>query len=272
MAYYQAKLAPLYAKTEANSITQLCFEQVLGFSRTDMHTKKQETLSESQLLQLHFVLKQLTTGKPVQYVLGLAHFMGMQLAVNEHVLIPRQETEELVQWIADDYNGRKPTILDIGTGSGCIGIALSKLLQCQVHALDNSDEALDIAKLNNKEQGARVQFNLLNILTEQPPGKYDVLVSNPPYVLGSAKSTLHQNVTEHEPHQALFVPDDDSLVYYRRIAQLALQMLNPGGKLYFEINEQLGSELVSLLAAVGLGNIELKQDLSGKDRMIRCEI
>lgn len=272
ISYYKEGLNDLYPDPEIGQITFLCFESALGWRKTDMSTRKEETLTESQLLDLHFKLKKLKKGEPVQYVLGQAHFYGMEFMVDEHVLIPRQETEELVKLICDENQAAGLHVLDIGTGSGCIAIALAKHMNDPVvSAIDVSPDALHVAGENAHANRAEVRMIEQDILNEPLDGKFDIMVSNPPYVTDSESGSLHTNVIDHEPHLALFVKDNDPLVFYQRIGELGREHLNEGGKLYFECNENLGAELVSLMKSQGYSNIELKKDLNGKDRMVRCD-
>jgi release factor glutamine methyltransferase len=198
--------------------------------------------------------------------------MGLTLQVSPAVLIPRPETEELVQWILDEYHNRPDgfSIADLCTGSGCIAIALkNKLRRCDVYAVDISTEALEVAKTNAENCSVDVHFIQADLLHDTAPiPNCLIMVSNPPYVKQSEKTVMHNNIVEHEPHLALFVPDEDALVFYRAIGQLALQKLKVGGCLYVEINETLGLETCTLFQQLGFGDVLLKQDMQGKDRMI----
>src|SRR5688572_8583660 len=232
-------------------------------------------MSESELLKFNFCVKDLKAHKPIQYILGSTEFYGCRIKVNESVLIPRPETEELVDWIKTGLKGREPkTILDIGTGSGCIAIALKKIFpQSRVTAMDISEKALEVAAENAQRNNARIDFVLRDILSSPssaPP--FDLIVSNPPYITLSEKAAMNKNVVEYEPHLALFVSEEDALVFYRAIADLARSILVTGGKLYFEINERMGPAVKKLLGEMDFLNVEVKKDLSGKDRMVRAEI
>ena len=225
--------------------------------------------------------------KPIQYITGEAWFYGLRFEVNENTLIPRPETEELVEWIIESQKSKvksqKISILDIGTGSGCIPISLKKEIpNAIVSAIDVSEKALEMARKNAVDNEVEVHFILQNILeidtlNELPISnfqfqtEFDVIVSNPPYVRNLEKQEIKKNVLDYEPHLALFVEDSDALLFYRKIAQLALTSLTPNGKLFIEINQYLGKETVELLENLGFKNIELRKDFVGNDRMICCE-
>jgi len=234
--------------------------------------------SESELKIWSSILEQLKKEIPIQYILGVTHFYGLEFEVNSAVLIPRPETEELVDWIVQKSKIKnqksKFKILDIGTGSGCIAIALAKNLpNAQVFALDVFEKALSTAKKNAELNQVTIQFLHQSILeTENLGQQFDVIVSNPPYVRELEKQEIKKNVLDNEPHLALFVEDNDALIFYRKIAQLAQKNLNPQGQLYFEINQYLGQEMLDLLHEMGFKNSELRQDIYGNDRMIECTI
>ena len=271
IAHFKEALADIYPTKEIEGFIRLSFEEVLGFSTTDLITKKEEEVSESEMLWLFRIVKALKTQEPIQYILGKTEFYGLSINVAPGVLIPRQETEELVDWIIKEHpNAEK--ILDIGTGSGCIALALKKgLPKAEITAWDISEDALEFARGNAMQNKLNVFFEKIDILNgtlDQAQEKYDLVVSNPPYVTMNEKKTLDRNVIDYEPHEALFVPDDDPLVFYRAIGSFALQHLAEGGSVYFEINEHLGPQVVGLLKEVGFQNIVFRMDLSGKDRMI----
>ncbi|QIL42106.1 peptide chain release factor N(5)-glutamine methyltransferase [Pedobacter sp. HDW13] len=276
-AFYQLELKALYDGEEASALFRLASAHVLGLSFTQLRMLRDtavDLVNEQQLLSM---LSDLQMGKPVQHVLGEAHFYGLVFKVNENVLIPRPETEELVEWIISDsslqFAVRDIKILDIGTGSGCIPVTLKKHLpQAGVSTLDVSEEAITVAKLNATQIGVEVNFILADILTFSSELKFDVIVSNPPYIRYLEKVEMHDNVLEYEPHLALFVSNDDPLIFYKAIAVFALTNLKPNGKLYFEINEYLGQETVDMLVSKGFENIELRKDMQGKDRMICCRL
>ena len=270
------KLSPLYCKQEIESISKLIFEKVPGLSRLQVHLNQHETISPANLVQITEIVNRLIQFEPIQYILGDTEFYGLTLKVNPTVLIPRPETEELVDWIIKDSPPINSAILDIGTGSGCIPIALSKNLPgATVEGWDISAEALTVARENAKMNQVKIDFNYTDILnlnfTDKQP-KYDIIVSNPPYVMASEQPSMPKNVIEYEPHVALFVPDTDPLIFYSTIADLAINQLKPGGKLYFEINEQFGNETIDLLSFKGFKNIIVRKDINGKVRMIRADL
>jgi release factor glutamine methyltransferase len=267
----KAAAEPVYGEREAAAIARLVAEVRYGLTRADLAL---EPNAEVDLgAGFRELLADLAAARPVQYILGVADFDGLKLAVGEGVLIPRPETEELVRWISGDSKNAK-TILDIGTGSGAIAIALAKRLpQAQVTAIDISGDALRWARENNERTGAGVTMLEADILEsglDIKTGPYDVIVSNPPYIPASERAEMPTNVANHEPSGALFVPDDDPLLFYRRIARFARRHLLSCGALYFEIHENLACEVSELLKAEGFRNIELRQDINDKPRMIRC--
>ena len=269
-------LSPYYCKQEIESISKLIFEKVLGLSRLQMHLNQHETISSANLAEITEIINRLIRFEPIQYILGETEFYGLTLKVNPAVLIPRPETEELVDWIIHDYKQLNPIILDIGTGSGCIPISLVKnIMGASAEGWDISDEALMVAKENAALNHVEVDFFYADVLNHIYPShnqKYDIIVSNPPYVTNSEQHLILQNVIDFEPHIALFVSDTDPLIFYGAIADLALIQLNRGGKLYFEINERFGNETADLLALKGFRNITLKKDINGKERMIKAEL
>lgn len=274
--YFVNALADLYEAEEAEAIFFYVTEHLLHFSRNEYLLHKSATISESELLKLHFILKDLLKGIPLHYILGEAFFMGIKLKVNPDVLIPRQETEELVDWIIQNHQSEEiQAILDIGTGSGCIALGLKKFLpQTKVYALDVSKAALQIAEENAQQNNLEIEWLEADILSSQIQlkAKYSIIVSNPPYVTRAETATMHKNVLENEPHLALFVPDNDALIFYRKILQIAQNHLTKKGWVYFEINQYLVSEMQQLLKNFNFINIELKKDISGNYRMIRGQL
>lgn len=271
--FFHEELKSSFNKEEIENFIFYSLNEYLGFSRSDVILKNDTRVSESELLKFNKVVKQLKVHKPIQYILGSAHFLDLNLYVNENVLIPRPETEELVDLIIkENRDKRNMSILDIGTGSGCIAIALAKKVPfATVTAIDISDEALDIAKQNAEKNQASVNFIQADIFNETDLNKlasFDIIVSNPPYVLLSEKDKMEKNVLEYEPHLALFVNDNDPLIYYKRISELALKKLNSSGRLYFEINEKMGEESKNLLESIGFENVILKQDINRKNRIL----
>lgn len=273
--YFLEKLTPLYDAMEAESFFAIALEELKGWKRVDLALHPDAELSGDDIAEWNNVLAQLQQQRPIQYIFGKAHFYGLEFRVNENTLIPRPETEELVQWILDE-NPDRPGInlLDIGTGSGCIAISLAKNLpNAKVSAIDVSPEALAVAKSNADANVVLVKFIRKDILaTDAIDARYDIIVSNPPYVRMLEKAEIKENVLQHEPHLALFVEDDDALLFYRKIAQLALHALTPEGRLYFEINQYLGNETVEMLENLGFKEIRLRKDMYGNDRMIGCKI
>jgi release factor glutamine methyltransferase len=260
---------PLYGTQEAGAIARLVAKKRYGLSRADIALEPLQEIDEG--VDFGQILSDITASRPVQYILGVADFYDLELAVGEGVLIPRPETEELVRWIVES-EPRPRRILDIGTGSGAIAIALAKnLFEVEVVAIDLSQNALEYARLNNEKSGTGVILKTGNILDEKLDlGLFDVIVSNPPYIPISEMAEMAANVTDYEPSMALFVPDDDPLVFYRAIARFAHRSLNAGGKLYFEIHERMSRELVDLLVDEGFNNIYVREDLNSKPRMVEA--
>lgn len=279
LAYKQllAQLYEIYESREAGNIADWVIEHVTGQQKIDRIVYKDLPVSAAQQTQLIKIAAELLYHRPVQYVLGEAWFMDMKLAVNEHVLIPRPETEELVEWMVNDIKksgSKKVSLIDIGTGSGCIPIAVKKKIpDSAVFAVDVSGEALQVAKLNRIQQKVAVDFLQLDFLCENEwnrLGKYDIIVSNPPYIKESEKTEINDNVLKYEPHLALFVPDEDALLFYKAIAKFSRKHLEAGGSVYVEINEALGKNVAEVFEQNGFSNIILKKDLQGKDRMVRA--
>lgn len=272
-------LGHLYPSGEIESFFSILSEKYLKLSRIDIALYPDREISIKEAAEFQNALIRLKENEPIQYIVGETEFSGLPFKVNKHTLIPRPETEELVQWIVDDFQKDEKKrnefkILDIGTGSGCIAISLAKhLADAEVSAIDISEEALQLATENAELNGVKVNFICNDILTTKAlPYKYDLIVSNPPYVRELEKSKMMPNVVNFEPDIALFVKDDDALLFYRAIARLALHHLKLSGKLYFEINEYLGEELFQLLSEEGFKGIQLKKDIYGKDRMLKCEL
>jgi release factor glutamine methyltransferase len=268
-------LSTLYDFQEIESFFYLLLESYEGKKRIDLALNPELELDEKQLIKWENALTDLKNQKPIQYIIGSTEFYGLPFLVNENTLIPRPETEELVEWIVEESRKSKVEslkILDIGTGSGCIAISLAKNIpNAEVFAIDLSEKALNMAEKNAEINQVKVDFVLKNILeTEELGFQLDIIVSNPPYVRNLEKSEIKPNVLEYEPHLALFVEDTDALIFYRKIAQLAKGNLSEKGKLFFEINQYLGKETLELLEYLGYKNIEIKKDIYGNDRMISC--
>ncbi len=268
-------LSPVYPQEEIRSFINLIFEHLLGLSVLKTHLHQHDRISEAKLIEIKEILERLTKFEPIQYILGETEFYGLRFKVNSSVLIPRPETEELVNWILNDSPDQNANILDIGTGSGCIAIALAKNRpDLNIEGWDLSGEAIRIARENTELNNVKICFEEKDILKwrEFPiTVTYDVIVSNPPYVTLSDKELMLPNVTDYEPHLALFVPAEDQLIFFRHIADFAISHLKHGGHLYFEINENLGKEIQTLLVSKDFRNIVLHKDINGKERMIRCE-
>jgi release factor glutamine methyltransferase len=270
---YHNELDAVYGEAEVDSFFYLAIEHFLNLERFVLALQPNLVIEKSEEQPLFETLSQLRLEKPIQYILGSTQFMELDFKVNEHVLIPRPETEELVRWIIDDHKSvqsRKLTILDIGTGSGCIAISLAKYLKkTQVYALEISESALEIAKENAIENQVDIEFIHGDILKlDKLEVKFDIIVSNPPYVRMLEKNKIKSNVVENEPGIALFVSDDDPLVFYKKIVRFAVLNLKNNGSLYFEINQYLGKETKKLLEAY-LSEIELRKDMFGNDRMVK---
>lgn len=265
------KLTPIYDVLEAESFFYIILEDFHQMKRIYLALNPTFEFSDSEVEKWNSVLEQLEHQIPIQYILGNTHFYGLEFEVNENTLIPRPETEELVEWIIQQNEfSNEIKILDIGTGSGCIAISLAKNLpHAKVFALDVSEKALETAKRNASKNNVEVAFLLKNILeTEDLEQHFDIIVSNPPYVRNLEKVEIKKNVLEFEPHLALFVEDNDALVFYRKISELAQKNLSVNGQLYFEINQYLGSEMIDLLELKNFQNIELRKDIYDNDRMI----
>lgn len=276
------ELSSLYDEKEIESFFYIILEQFHNKKRIDLALNPEMEMDALQLLRWETVLSELKKEKPIQYILGETEFYGLRFLVNENTLIPRPETEELVEWIISNSEGlrqaqsdksAKLKLLDIGTGSGCIAISLAKNLQnAEVSAIDVSEKALKTANKNAQINEVEVNFILKNILqTEDLEHQFDIIVSNPPYVRNLEKAEIKPNVLEFEPHLALFVDDNDALLFYRKIAELAKKNLSENGRLYFEINQYLGKETVELLENLGFKEVILKKDIYGNDRMISCK-
>lgn len=261
---------------EAKAIALLLMEKVCGMTTTDVLTGQDGNAPTPQEQRALNMAAQVAQGTPVQYALGEADFCGMTFRVAPGVLIPRPETEELVEWIVKDCQLPTVSCLDIGTGSGCIAIALAKQLkEAAVSAWDISSTALHIAQENATRNNVQVEFHQVDVLSPMalqhtPRQSYDCIVSNPPYICEEEAKEMERHVLEHEPHLALFVPNNDPLLFYRRIGELGLELLRQDGALYFEINRRFGQETAAMLEALGYHRVELRQDCFGNDRMIKA--
>lgn len=263
------RLAPIYGENEASSLVRIIFEDLLQLDKMVLFGQEKE-LNPQQISLVESAATRLLNHEPVQHIVGFGYFLDRKFRVNQHTLIPRPETEELVMLVAKTVPP-KAKILDIGTGSGCIAISLALALPfSSVSAWDISAEALNVANENARLLGAKVLFALQDILAA-PPATFDVVVSNPPYIPQSEAALLDANVTQYEPGLALFVPNSNPLLFYRAIAQWALQSLTAGGMLFFEVHEQYGHEVGKLLKRLGYQNVEVVKDLNGKERMVRAD-
>jgi release factor glutamine methyltransferase len=272
------ELSPIYDSGEAESFFYLILEEKHQLKRIDLALNPDLTFSNEEIQLWNSILDSLKKEIPIQYLLGKTSFYGLDFEVNPAVLIPRPETEELVDWILTNQRINESTnplkILDIGTGSGCIAISLAKNIQnAQVFAIDVSEKALATAQKNANINDVNVTFIEKNILeTNDLEQQFDIIVSNPPYVRELEKQEIKKNVLDNEPHLALFVEDNDALVFYKKIAELAQKNLLPNGQLFFEINQYLGKEMIDLLERMDFKNIELRKDIYGNDRMIKGTI
>jgi len=269
------QLAVQFETVELGPILSILIEHITGWDQMQQLVHKDNSISEEQSLAFETAANQLLAGRPIQYITGKAWFMGAAYAVNEQVLIPRPETEELVDWVIEyaEIKGKALRILDIGTGSGCIAIALKKALpEATIVAIDISTNAIKIAESNAVALNAEIEFVALDILnTAFLPGQYDVIVSNPPYIPMHEMKNMELQVTDHEPNIALFVPDEDPLVFYKAIARLAKLHLSSNGQLFFEIHYDQGDAMIQLLDEMHF-HAELRPDLFEKDRMIRASL
>ncbi|MEC5146610.1 peptide chain release factor N(5)-glutamine methyltransferase [Chitinophaga sp. 212800010-3] len=275
--YITGTISELYDEREAAGIAHIVMEYLTGMNKLDRLVHKTRLLSPDQNERLKLAIEALQRHEPVQYITGTSWFYGMELLVNKQVLIPRPETEELVEWMVQDARHRHHLhLLDVGTGSGCIPLALKKSLpDAAVTGVDVSEGALEVARSNSSRQRLEVDFLQIDALNPQQLAtlpEFDMIVSNPPYIRQSEQAAMQQSVWGYEPSLALFVPDNDPLLFYRHISHMALTKLNPNGALYFEINEALGNEVIAMMKDTGFSDLTLKQDMFGKDRMVRGRI
>ena len=265
--YFIKQLSDIAPDSEIISWAYLSIEHCLDYNRSDCIIHSEQEITSLIANRLKQITTDLKTNKPIQYILGKTDFYGLKLKVNEHTLIPRPETEELVDWVLKQEFS---SALDIGTGSGCIPIALAKHTNASIMAIDVSENALEVAKENAILNTVKVKFILQDILHSESLPKVDLIVSNPPYVLDNEKVKMQKNVLDFEPDLALFVANNNPLIFYKKIAQLAFESLNENGKLFFEINEQFGADTIAMLTEIGFVNIALKKDINDKDRMVKA--
>jgi release factor glutamine methyltransferase len=273
--HFTTEISDLFSHEESLSLFYNILEHLTGWKRSDYMMNSSESVEMFQQTAFLEFGKELKGGKPIQYVLGETFFYGLKFFVNQDVLIPRPETEELVQWILDEYPqsqaSQEISILDVGTGSGCIAVSLQKKISlADVSAMDVSKSALEVASKNAEFNGVRLNLIQADILAYKSDIHYDIIVSNPPYIRNEEQKEMHENVLGFEPHLALFVENKNPLVFYKAIADFALTNLNTNGNLFFEINESFGQEMIDMLDVKGFKNIELKKDMQLKDRMICC--
>ena len=267
-------LRGIYPDSEALALAKMLLVEVFGFTTLELYGGKDKEISGKRRSVLDEMIRRLKKNEPIQYIIGIETFCGFPFEVNSHVLIPRPETQELVYWIAGDCRGKLSLrMLDVGTGSGCIAISLAKLVEgATVEAWDVSDKALEVAVRNAEKNRADVLFRQQDVLKAvSGDARYEVIVSNPPYIAEKERTEMDANVLEWEPSLALFVADDDPLIFYRAIALLAKDMLVEDGLLYFEINQAYGQETMQMLEKLGYTSVELRKDGWGNDRMIKAK-
>ena len=289
--YLKEQLEKLYEESEAGNIANIAIEEISHQTKAERVSNKEQQLSQEQLNKFYQYLQRLKTHEPIQYIINKAWFYGMELYVDKNVLIPRPETEELVEWIVKEVKASGKNvfergamqadvttqlkILDIGTGSGCIALALKKTMpKAEVWGCDVSEEALNVARRNGSDLDIRVDFQGLNFLDEAQQNllpSVDIIVSNPPYIPLKEKKQMNANVANYEPHSALFVPDHDPLIFYKAIVHFAKKRLHENGTIYLEIHEESATAVVNLFKENGCNNIELRKDMQGKNRMIKVK-
>lgn len=274
-AVFELRLKDLYAAEELKSLFFYALEALCHMRKVDFVLRGDQKLTTIEERHFNEMITRLEKEEPIQYILGTTTFYGREFDVSPDVLIPRPETEELVDWIIKDHKDNPHfRLMDIGTGSACIPVSLScECKEAAIHALDVSAAALKIAKENAAKHHCKIQFieaDILKAVAGELPADLDIIVSNPPYVLYEEKALMKKNVLEYEPHLALFVDDNDPLLFYKRIAFLATSLLKVGGCLYFEINEQYGEASKEMLTSLGFEGLHLKKDLDGKERMLKA--
>ncbi len=270
---FRRGLKGLYPEREIESFIHLAFEEVMNLRKIDVLIKADAPIARPQQALFEEIVAGLSRSEPIQYLLGCTVFYKIPIQVNQHVLIPRPETEELVQWILQDQREPRQRIMDLGTGSGCIAIALkTHCPQAMVYGVDFFPGVLDLAAKNARNNNVQIEFFQFDLLQQHSFGfmEFDIMVSNPPYVTHEEKGDMHDNVLNYEPHAAIFAPEQDPLIFYRKIVDLADGHLSRGGRLYFEINRRYGASICQLLRDRGYLGVELRKDLNGNDRMIRA--
>lgn len=272
--YIRQSLKEYYPITEINAFIKIIFKDIFNINILDIYTGKDINLSDNQLKELEDILGRLKKYEPIQYIIGYTEFYGMQLQVNSNVLIPRPETEEMVDVILkENKETENLNILDIGTGSGCIALVMANNLKTpKVTGWDISEKALETARSNAQKLKLNIIFEKKDILNIDPPNQqYDIIVSNPPYVTEQEKTYMEHNVLDWEPENALFVPDNDPLLYYDAIARFGLKTLFENGRIYFEINELFGEEMANKMQLLGYRDVSILKDMAGKDRIIKAK-
>lgn len=270
--FFKTELMDYFPEQEINSMLYVVLDKTFDIRKKDVLLDSNRLFSESELLKIIYIVKDLKKHKPLAYILGEWEFYGLPFKVNEHTLIPRPETEELVQLILDENNNENASILDIGTGSGCIAVALKKNRpKSLVIAFDVSKQALETAKNNALLNDVTIHFQEIDILIPQElKNNYDIIVSNPPYIPLKDINEMDKNVTDFEPHLALFVEDNNPLIFYKAIAEFAKKHLTNHGKLYVEIHEKLGNEVKALFELIGFKEVVIVKDINEKDRIVKC--
>jgi release factor glutamine methyltransferase len=275
--FIKIELKGIYPDLEISSLTDIIISHMFEIPKHEIHIKKEKPVSETDRIRFTNFVKDLKRGKPVQYIIGYTEFFGLKLHVTPDVLIPRPETEEIVKWIIDDNSLKSLSVMDIGTGSGCIAIALKKFLKnSNVHGCDISVPAIEIARENARANGVDVELVHMDISAfsasdfTEIKHFFDLIVSNPPYIPLREKSSININVAGFEPGIALFIPDDDPLIFYRYIADFGSKHLKKNGHIYLEIHEKYGHSVKKLLEEKGYSNVIIRRDINGKDRMIKC--
>ena len=273
---FKNQLNSIYSLNEIQQLLFMVYESVLNFTKIEVLTNTVQVIEEDKYNSIINIKERLISNEPIQYILGEADFFDLKFKVDSSVLIPRPETEEIVQWVIDSCDKKDAKILDMGTGSGCIAVSLAKnIIGSQVSAVDISKKALEIAQYNTHLNNTAVKFIHYDILKDnfdKLPQLVDVLISNPPYIKNSERTLMKHNVLDFEPNIALFVSDDDPLIFYREIAKLGRNILKLEGILFFEINESLGDEMVEMVKLLGYNKIELREDINGKKRMLRARV